>query len=281
MKKKSFLWRIYLRTAKIRLGLRLETSSYGLSLPELLALKNHASSLQQRLPQPDVPTEHNCKLELLNCEEYKWLSPSEHRSKYDKKPDMIVCHPAIYEEKPQSAAEAPAENRHTTAFKFGIVPRKCLILSVAYLKQRLKLGRRRLSGKLSTMVGCLKILDARGAILAHDLSGSRGAVSPCLAFLSLPKRAMYASAGMFVLDIGDKFPMEHPCVGHSLRGTSRLRVCKKGMNIRKLHQLVNKPSDKMVWWYGRLRIYNHVLEIESTVVEFWKSFIRENGKCRD
>eukprot|EP00978_Attheya_sp_CCMP212_P025797 scaffold83696_cov68-Attheya_sp.AAC.1 len=60
-----------------------------------------------------------------------------------------------------------------------------------------------------------------------------------------------------------------------------LLVCKKWTNIGTLHQLVNTPSDKMGWWHGRLRIYDRVLEIESTVVEFWKSFVQENGKCRD
>eukprot|EP00978_Attheya_sp_CCMP212_P047306 scaffold421301_cov52-Attheya_sp.AAC.16 len=60
-----------------------------------------------------------------------------------------------------------------------------------------------------------------------------------------------------------------------------LLVRKKWTNIRTLHQLVNKPSDKTGWWYGRLRIYDRVLKIESTVVEFWKSFIQENGKCQD
>eukprot|EP00978_Attheya_sp_CCMP212_P022878 scaffold68972_cov35-Attheya_sp.AAC.3 len=61
-----------------------------------------------------------------------------------------------------------------------------------------------------------------------------------------------------------------------------LLVCKKGTNIGTLHQLVNKPSDKTGWWYGPLRVYyDRVQEIESRVVEFRKSFARENGKCRD
>eukprot|EP00978_Attheya_sp_CCMP212_P027294 scaffold91415_cov61-Attheya_sp.AAC.7 len=108
------------------------------------------------------------------------------------------------------------------------------------------------------------LLPAGGEILDHDLSGFRG-VSPCLA-LSLPKRAMYAS-GMFVLEIGDEFPVEHP-LGHSLRGTSRLLVCKKGTNIGTLHQLINKSSDKVGWWNGYLRINDHVQKSESTAVEF-------------
>lgn len=75
----------------------------------------------------------NTELVLVNCEEYAWLGTASETSRYDKKPDLIICHPAYIKEKPPSAAKPPAENLRTDDFRFGVAANKCLNNSLAVL----------------------------------------------------------------------------------------------------------------------------------------------------
>jgi len=48
-------------------------------------------------------------LTLLNCEQYQWLGAQSRNSKYDKKPDLLLCHQCFFESKEPSSARPAAE----------------------------------------------------------------------------------------------------------------------------------------------------------------------------
>lgn len=88
-----------------------------------------------------IVTHVSNSLALVNCEEYKWLSSQTGNSKYDEKPDLLLCHKYFFAEKTPSAAAPPAEAIRTSNFKFGILANRCLLDSVvAVFEAKVKIG---------------------------------------------------------------------------------------------------------------------------------------------
>lgn len=78
---------------------------------------------------------------LVNCEEYTWLEVPSADPKYDKMPDLLLCHPCFYESRPPSAARPPAEALRNDDFKFGVLEHKCLQDSVgAVFEAKVRIG---------------------------------------------------------------------------------------------------------------------------------------------
>jgi hypothetical protein len=59
-------------------------------------------------------------LVVVNSEELAWLRTSAD-SKFNQKPDMLVCHPAVYESKDATHARQHVTARRNVQFKFGVL----------------------------------------------------------------------------------------------------------------------------------------------------------------
>uniref|UniRef100_A0A7S3P7P5 Protein kinase domain-containing protein n=1 Tax=Amphora coffeiformis TaxID=265554 RepID=A0A7S3P7P5_9STRA len=60
---------------------------------------------------------------IFNSEEYKWIETSSETSKYNEKPDLLICHPAIINQKPAFNSQDPVltEMRKRKPFKYGVL----------------------------------------------------------------------------------------------------------------------------------------------------------------
>lgn len=69
----------------------------------------------------------NCGLDvdfsIFNSEEYKWIEFKSETSKYNGKPDLLVCHPAFISRKPSFRSEDPVLNqmRMENSFEYGVL----------------------------------------------------------------------------------------------------------------------------------------------------------------
>jgi hypothetical protein len=60
-------------------------------------------------------------LVVVNAEEYTWLEVSTNTIRYNQKPDMLVCHGAIYQKREASKTSDATESLRTPYFKFGVL----------------------------------------------------------------------------------------------------------------------------------------------------------------
>ena len=63
------------------------------------------------------------ELSVFNSEEYKWIETSSETSKYNDKPDLLICHPAITSKKPPFQSQDTVLNqlRENNSFLYGIL----------------------------------------------------------------------------------------------------------------------------------------------------------------